>query len=315
MNIAVITSGGDSPGMNPCLARIVTEASAKGHRVFGYRRGYCGILEKDFTVLVPADVESWYKLGGTMLKTGRLPSLVEETVQKQLVSNLKEQKIEALIVIGGDGSFRGALDLSRHNPYFNVIGIPGTIDNNIFGSRYTLGHDTALNKLVNYIDDISDTAISLPGRVFFVETLGAFESYFPKAAVLMGMADFCVLYEPRTTNEEVVQKVAAFRERAEKSYVLAAFAEKSKQMFEAADLAQEKLKINVKCNLLGYQQRGGVPTACDRMHAAGFARHALAAIEGGLFRKYVVYSNGVYGYRDFEDARQKKFFDNYGFDW
>ena len=314
MNIAVITSGGDSPGMNPCVGRIVTEASAKGHRVFGYRRGYCGILEKDFTTLVPADVESWYKLGGTMLKTGRLPSLVEKTIQQQILSNLEEQKIEALIVIGGDGSFRGALDLSRLNPRLNVTGIPGTIDNNIFGSTYTLGHDTALNKLVNYIDDISDTAMSLPGRVFFVETLGAFESYFPKAAVLMGMADFCVLCEPHTTNEEIVGKVAAFRERAERSYVLATFAEETKQMFEAAELTREKLKVNVKCNLLGFQQRGGSPTACDRMHAAGFARYALAAIEGGLSGKYVVYSNGIYDYRDLGDVRQKKIFDNYGFD-
>ncbi|MDR1149505.1 MAG: 6-phosphofructokinase, partial [Spirochaetaceae bacterium] len=268
MNIAVITSGGDSPGMNPCAACIVTGAAAKGHRVFGYRRGYCGILEKDFVELVPADVESWYKLGGTMLKTGRLPSLLEEAVQKQLAANLEEQKIEALIVIGGDGSFRGALDLSRHNPRLNIIGIPGTIDNNIFGSRYTLGHDTALNKLVNYIDDISDTAMALPGRVFFVETLGAFESYFPKAAVLMGMADFCVLYEPRTSNEEILQKVVEFRKKAQRSYVLAVFAEESRQMFAAADMVREKLNINVKCNLLGFQQRGGSPSAADRMFAA-----------------------------------------------
>jgi 6-phosphofructokinase 1 len=313
MNIAVITSGGDAPGMNPCIARIVTEASAKGHRVLGYRRGYCGILERDFIELVPLDVEGWYKLGGTMLKTGRLPSLIEEAVQKRLISNLEEQNIEALIVIGGDGSFRGALDLSRHNPRFVVIGIPGTIDNNIFGSQYTLGHDTALNKLVNYIDDISDTAMSMPGRVFFVETLGAFESYFPNAAVLMGMADFSVLYEPHTSNEEILYKVAGYREKARRSYVLVTFGEESKQMFEAADLVREKLKINVKCNLLGFQQRGGVPTACDRMHAAGFASHALALVTNGTNKKYVVYFNGSYRYRDFEDARQKKIFDNYSF--
>jgi 6-phosphofructokinase 1 len=295
------------------MACIVTGAAAKGHRVFGYRRGYCGILEKDFTEIVPADIESWYKLGGTMLKTGRLPSLVEEAVQKQLAANLDEQKIGALIVIGGDGSFRGALDLSRQNPRLNIIGIPGTIDNNIFGSRYTLGHDTALNKLVNYIDDISDTAMALPGRVFFVETLGAFESYFPKAAVLMGMADFCVLYEPHTSNEEILQKLVEFRKRAQRSYVLAVFAEESKQMFAAADMAREKLNINVKCNMLGFQQRGGSPSAADRMFAAGFAGQALAAIENGLFKRYVVYSNGAYSYRDLEDARQKKIFDNYGF--
>jgi 6-phosphofructokinase 1 len=297
MNIGVITSGGDSPGMNPCVARIVSRAVESGHRVLGFRRAFRGILERDSVELRPIDVEGWYKLGGTMLKTSRLPELTEKAVQQRVLDVLHESSIDALIVIGGDGSFRSAMELYALDSGINIVGIPGTIDNNIYGSQYTLGHDTALNKLVAYIDDISDTAMSLPGRVFFVETLGAFESYLPHSSVIMGMADFSVLYDPRTSNEEIAKKVAAFRKKGNRSYVLATFAEGANQMFTAAEYVRQKLNVNVKCNLIGFQQRGGVPSALDRMHAAGFANHALDAIEQGIHGKYVVYTNGSYSYR------------------
>jgi 6-phosphofructokinase 1 len=313
VNIGVITSGGDSPGMNPCIARIVTVAVENGHRVFGFRRAFRGILEQDAVELRPIDVEGWYKLGGTALKTSRLPELVEKAVQQRVLEQLHENAIDALIVIGGDGSFRAAMDLCALDGRVNIIGIPGTIDNNIYGSQYTLGHDTALNKLAAYIDDISDTAMSLPGRVFFVETLGAFDSYLPQSSVIMGMADFSVLYEPRTSNEEIAEKVSAFRDKKNRDYVLATFAEGAAQMFPAAEYVREKLKLNVKCNLIGFQQRGGTPSALDRMRAAGFARYALEAIEKGIRGQYVVYNNGAYGYRDLGDAKLKKTFDNYGF--
>ena len=299
--------------MNACLARIVDLGSEKGWRVFGYKRGFCGILEGDCVELFPRDVQGWYKLGGTVLKTGRLPGLTGEDVQRAVLARLEENSINALIVIGGDGSFRGALDLHNHNTALNIIGIPGTIDNNIFGSLYTLGHDTALNKLTAYIDDISDTAMALPGRVFFVETLGAWESYFPQSSVLMGMADFSVLYEPKTTNEEIAEKIAAIRKLGKRDYILVTFAEGANQMFEAAVHVREKLSLNIKCNLLGFQQRGGSPTAADRMHAAAFARYALQAAEQNIRGKYIVYDGTGYAYRDFGDAKQKKIFDNYGF--
>ena len=216
-------------------------------------------------------------------------------------------------MIGGDGSFRGAFDLWTADKSLQIIGIPGTIDNNIFGSDYTLGHDTALNKLIAYIDDISDTGMSLPGRVFFVETLGAQDSYLPQSAVLMGMSDFSVLYEPRTTNDEIVQKVLEYRHLARRDYVLATFAEGAAQMFEAAEYVRNKLQLNVKCNLIGFQQRGGVPSAADRMHAAAFALHALNALEKGDGGKYLVHSQHTYKFIDLACAKQKKLFDNYGF--
>lgn len=309
MNIAVITSGGDAPGMNPCVAQVVKEAAVGRHKVYGYRRGFLGIRDKDFDVLTPQDVQDWYKLGGTVLRTGRFPELAERSWQEKLVANLRENEIDALIVLGGDGSFNGALKLHEADASINIIGIPSTIDNNIYGSDYTLGFDTALNKQVDYIDGISDTAMSMPGRVFFVETLGAWDGYLTNSSVLMGMADFSVLVEKPMTNEEICAKVKECMDNPQRDYVLVTFAEGSYQTLEAAAYVKEKLGANVKCNLLGFTQRGGVPTARDRIHAAGFAKYAVRALEKGIMNKYVVFKDGRYDYMDITYASRKKEFD------
>ena len=309
MNIAVITSGGDSPGMNPCVAQVVKNATALGYKVYGYRRGFLGIRDEDYIELFPEDVTGWYKQGGTILRTGRFPELKERSWQEKLVANLKENEIDALIVIGGDGSFNGALKLHEVDSSINIIGIPGTIDNNIYGSDYTLGFDTALNTQVRYIDGMTDTGLAMPGRVFFVETLGAWDGYLAHSSVLMGMADFSVLVEKPMSNEEICRKVKKLMENPKKDYVLVTFAEGPYQTIEAANYVREKLGLNVKCNLLGFTQRGGVPTATDRIHAAGFAKYAVNAVAQGISNKYVVYKNGEYSYMDIQMASNKKQFD------
>lgn len=311
MRLAVITSGGDSSGMNPCLAQIVKGAEKRGHQVIGYRRGYLGIRDNDFVELFPKDVQGWYKLGGTILKTGRMPELKEVFWQRKLVENLKANAIDALIVIGGDGSFRGARDLHGIDNHLNIIGIPGTIDNNIFGSDYSLGYDTALNKQVQYLDDITDTAMSLPGRVFFVETLGAWDSYLTTSSVKMGMADFAVLIDPTMTDLEICDRVKGLLERGDHDFVIATFAEGSAEnsihrMVRSAEFVRDRLQVKVKSNVIGYQQRGGVPSALDRLHASGFAEYALDAIDKGVTNSYVVYKNGKYEYLDITEAENKK---------
>lgn len=308
MNIGVITSGGDAPGMNPCIAQIVKYATAKGHRVLGYKYGYQGIRDNNFVDLKPIDVQGWYKLGGTLLKTSRMPELKEMKWQLYLIEQLKKNKIGTLIVLGGDGSFRGAEKLCQHDKDLNIIGIPSTIDNNIFGSNYTLGYDTALNKQMAYIDDISDTAMAMPGRVFFVETLGADDGYLPYSSVLMGMADFSVLTEYPMSNEMIGSTVQKLLKEGEREYILVTFSEGIHQMFEAANYIQYNLGITVKCNLLGYQQRGGAPTARDRLHATMFAQHAVDAVEKGIKNKYIVYNQGTYKYVDFKEAEKRKVF-------
>lgn len=309
MNIAVITSGGDSPGMNPCVAQLVKEAAALGHTVYGYERGYLGIRDQVFRQLIVTDIQDWYQLGGTRLRSGRLPELKERAWQEKLVQNLKENGIDALIVIGGDGSFQGALKLHEVDESLNIIGIPGTIDNNIYGSDYTIGFDTALNTQVTYLDGIADTAMSIPGRVFFVETLGAWDGYLTNSSVLMGMADFSVLVERPMTNEEICRRVKEVLDAGERDYVLVTFAEGSYQTLAAADYVRQQLGANVKCNLMGFTQRGGKPSALDRLHAAGFAKYAMRAIAAGRTNRYVVYRDGAYSYLPITEAANKKVFD------
>jgi 6-phosphofructokinase 1 len=311
MNIGLLTSGGDSPGMNPCLARLVVEASSKGHRTFGYKRGFYGVVEDDYSELRPLDVQSWYKLGGTMLKTSRMPDLTEEARQREIIAHLEDDDIDSLVVLGGDGSFRAAMDLNILHSKLNIVGIPCTIDNNIYGSDYTLGHDTAINKLTTYIDDISDTGMSMPGRVFFVETLGGWDDFLPHSAVLMGMADFSVLVERPLTDDQICERVEQCIIEKNRDYVLVTFAEAPGRMRGAAEAVHDKLGVSVKCNMLGFQQRGGVPSAADRMHASFFAAHAMNALLNDIKGKYVVYSGGGYGYMDLEKAREKKIFDHY----
>lgn len=309
MNIAVITSGGDAPGMNPCVAQIVKESANRGYKVFGYKRGFLGVRDEDYIELKPEDVQDWYKLGGTVLRTGRFPELKEKNWQKKLVENLRRNQIQTLIVLGGDGSFQGALKLHEADRELNIIAVPCTIDNNIYGSDYTLGFDTALNSQVKYIDGISDTAMSMPDRVFFVETLGAWDGYLANSSVLMGMADFSVLVEKPMTNSQICDKVKEVMEDSSRDYVLVTFAEGTYQTLEAAQYVRDKLQVNVKTNLLGFSQRGGVPTALDRLHAAGFAKHVLKAIENEMKNKYIVYKDGKYDYLDIAYAKKKKQFD------
>lgn len=309
MNIGVITSGGDSPGMNPCLAQIVKTADSMGHKVFGFEKGYLGIRDNQVKELTVNDVHGWYKLGGTVLKSGRLPELEQPEIQKKLIENLKKNDINALLVLGGDGSFRGALVLHNLEPSINFIGIPCTIDNNIYGSEYTLGFDTAINKQVTYIDDITDTAMSMPTRVFLVETLGAWDGYLAHSSVLMGMADFSVLVEKPMTDDEICSRIKEILESKQKDFVVITFSEGTYRMFDTAKYISEKLKLSVKCNMIGYQQRGGVPTAADRIHASAFAKYAVEAADRNIMNKYVVLRNGKYEYLDLMLASNKKQFD------
>jgi len=309
MKIGIITSGGDSPGMNPCIAGVVKNAERLGHEVYAFEYGFIGVRKNQIKRITTNDVHGIYKMGGTIIKTGRLPELKEKSVQKELIDVLQKNEIEALVVLGGDGSFKGAQVLNAYDNSINFIGIPCTIDNNIYNNDYTLGFDTALNKQVNYIDDIMDTALALPNRVFFVETLGAWDGYLTMSSTHMGMADYSVLVERNVTDDEITDIVKKALKKQQFSVVV--FAEGTYRMFETADYVREKLGCSIKCNLIGYQQRGGVPTARERLHAAAFAKYAVEAIDKGIQNKYVAYKKGEYIYVDISEAINKKAFEWY----
>ena len=307
MRIGVITSGGDAPGMNPCIAGIVKNAEKLGHEIFGFEYGYTGIRQNKIKRIGANEVQCIYKMGGTILKTSRLPELKETDVQKELIAVLKQNGIEGLAVLGGDGSFQGAEVLSHQDASINFIGVPATIDNNIYKSEYSLGFDTALNKQMAYIDDIMDTAAAMPGRVFFVETLGAWDGYLAMSSVHMGIADFSVLVERSMTDDEITE--AAQKALDAHGFAIVTLAEGTYRMFDTAKYVHEKLGCTVKCNLLGYQQRGGTPTALERIHAAAFAKYAVNALHEKIMNRYVVFSGGKYLYVDLAEAVNKKIFD------
>jgi len=308
MRLGVITSGGDAPGMNPAIASLVREACKYGYDIIGFRYGYKGILRDDFIKLGSGDVTGLYKQGGSVLFCGRLPEMKELATQKTIVEKLRSLNVNALAIIGGDGSFQGGLALSRLDGNIKIAGLPATIDNNIFGSDYTLGYDTALNKLTAYIDDITDTGISMPGRIFLVETLGAQEGYFPYAAFEMGIADMCVISETQKDDDETVGQIINLLNRKESGSVIVTISE---GMHEKTLLYYDRLVksgYNAKINMIGYQQRGGTPTARERLHAANFAAAAVNALRIGEQSQYVVYVNGGYKLLPFEYASRKKEF-------
>lgn len=309
MRIGIITSGGDAPGMNPCIAGVVKNAEALGHEVYAFEYGFVGVRQNKIKRVTTNDVHGIYKQGGTVIKTGRLPELKEESVQKELIDVLHANKIDGLVVLGGDGSFKGAEVLHAFDNSINFIGVPCTIDNNIYMSDYTLGFDTALNKQMVYIDDIMDTALALPGRVFFVETLGAWDGYLAMSSTHMGMADYSVLVERETTDEEIANVVEESLKK--QKFAVVVFAEGTYRMFDTAEYVKQKLGCSIKCNLIGYQQRGGVPTAIDRLHAAAFAKYAVKAMHENILNKYIAYHNGEYVYVDISKAVNKKTFDWY----
>lgn len=292
--------------MNPCLAELTIGGCAGGHRMLCFAGGFRGIKDNMLRTLRPEDVYGLHRRGGTAIKTDRLPELVQPDMQRHLADVLQRNAIDALVVLGGDGSFRGADTLCKVAIQTNFIGIPCTIDNNVYGSEYSLGHDTALNKLVAFIDDITDTGASMYPRVFFVETLGGPDSYFSRLPVRMGISDFCITPECPITAREVTAKIDSLLRNGQKNYVIVTVAEEMPQTGDIISHVKQTLGISVKYNLIGYQQRGGNPTALDRLHAAGFARKALDAAQQGMRNIYIAYEKGQYAYKSLTLAIRRK---------
>lgn len=306
MRIGIITSGGDSPGMNPCIADLALQGHARGHEMFTFSRGFCGIYENKIQSIYPNQAYGLHRRGGSVIKADRLPSLIQPDVQSHVAKVLSDNGIQSVIVLGGDGSFRGANALSQIDDETNYIGIPCTIDNNIYGSDYSLGFDTALNKLVNYIDDITDTAESMYPRVFFIETLGGSDHYFVKLPVLMGISDFCLIPKQIISPEGVTGRIKEILDRHDKNYVIVTVAEAMELIPKILDDVKRSLGISVKYNMIGYQQRGGAPTALERIHAAQFATKALDAIENSVKNVYIAHCAGQYIYQSLDLSIREK---------
>jgi 6-phosphofructokinase 1 len=280
--IGVLTSGGDAPGMNPCIRSVVRTAIYNGLSVVGIKRGYQGLIDGDMYDMEARSVSNILSLGGTILKTARcLPFRTDEGMETAY-QNLKKHNIDGLVVIGGDGTFTGALRFSKKYPDVAVIGVPGTIDNDLYGSTYTLGFDTATNTVIEAIDKIRDTA-DAHDRLFFIEVMGRDSGAIALRAGISCGAEAILLPEKETAIENLIENLKAGQyNKKSSSIVIVAEGEKNGGAYDIALKVQKEVKFyDVKVTILGHLQRGGSPSAFDRILGSRLGFAAVNALVKG----------------------------------
>lgn len=279
--IGVLTSGGDAPGMNAAIRAVVRTAIYNGLEVYGIRRGFAGMIEGDFCRLETTDVSNIIQRGGTMLKTARSEEFKTKEGRIAAYENLKKEAIEGLVVIGGDGSFKGAQQFCTEYPVA-VMGIPGTIDNDIKGTDYTLGFDTAVNTAVEAIDKIRDTA-SAHDRIFIVEVMGRDAGYIALYSGISCGAEDILIPETVTNVEQVLQHISIDKGRKKlmRIIVVAEGDDFGGAQTLETFIRQRFPNLEVRSSILGHIQRGGSPTCFDRMQASRLGYAAVMALLEG----------------------------------
>lgn len=278
--IGVLTSGGDAPGMNACIRAIVRCGVKEKLEVMGIRRGYAGLLEGEFVKLGPRSVANIIHRGGTFLETARCEEMKTAEGMKKAVQALHQEGIDGLITIGGDGTFRGATALAEAGQ-IKVIGIPGTIDNDVYGTDFAIGFDTAINTALDAIDKIRDTAGSLQ-RPFFIEVMGKDRGFIALDVGIAGGAEDILIPEIETKVEELCLDISRNFKRGKKSsIVIVAEGDDAGGVFRVAQQVWERLRLEYRICVLGHIQRGGSPTARDRVLASKLGAAAVNALVSG----------------------------------
>lgn len=277
--IGVFTSGGDAPGMNAAIRAVTRAAIANKLKVVGIRRGYQGMIEGDFIPLKSTDVSGILQTGGTMLKTARSAEFRTPEGREKAYQQLKKAEIDAVVVIGGDGSFTGALVLSQEYD-ISFVGIPGTIDNDLYGTDYTIGYDTALNTVVEAVDKIKDTARS-HGRIFFVEVMGREAGLLALTSGIACGAEVILIPESNEQHSELQKFLKkGYRKKETSGIIMVAEGDEAGGAIKIAEqVRREHPDLDVRVSILGHIQRGGSPTAKDRVNAT---KMGVAAIEALL---------------------------------
>ena len=288
--IGIVTSGGDAPGMNAAIRAVTRVGHSKGLKVIGFERGWDGIITNCFKPLGPRSVGGIIQLGGTILHTLRCPAFEEPASIKTAAETLKQNSVDALVVIGGDGSFRGALDLNRESG-ISMVGIPATIDNDVFGTDETIGFDTAVNTAIGAIDKIRDTAISHE-RIFIVEVMGRKRGFLALEVGICVGAEVILIPEKPIETCDVVKIMEKNSEKGKRAGIIVA-AEGCGESSELAHEIQKQTKSEVRLSIVGYSQRGGSPTARSRLLASLFAEKAVDLICEGNGNMAVGLQNGV----------------------
>jgi 6-phosphofructokinase 1 len=286
-NIAVLTSGGDAPGMNACIRAVVRTGIYYNKNMFGVMQGYQGLIDDQIKPMNSRSVSNIIHLGGTILKTARCLAFKEDEGMETAFKNLKKHEIDSLIVIGGDGTFTGAKRFGeKYN--INIIGIPGTIDNDLYGSDFTLGYDTAINTIIEAIDKIRDTADS-HDRLFFIEVMGRDSGCLALRTAIASGAEAVLLPEKETSLKELIAKLNfGVNSKKSSSIVIVSEGNKYGGAYDIAKSIKRKFShYDTKVTILGHLQRGGSPSGFDRILAGRLGFSAVKAIIGGETLKMV----------------------------
>ena len=301
--IAVLTSGGDAPGMNAATRAVVRQALAKGKKVKGIRRGYAGLLNEEIFDMDAKSVSDTISRGGTILQTARCLEFVEPEVQKRGAEICKKHGIDAIVVIGGDGSFKGAQKLAGLG--INTIGLPGTIDLDIACTDYTIGFDTAVNTAMEAIDKIRDTSTSHE-RCSIIEVMGRNAGYI---ALWCGIANGAedILLPERYDNDEqtLINHIIEGRKKGKKHHLIIN-AEGIGHSTGMARRIEAATGIETRATILGYMQRGGSPTCKDRMYASVMGAYAVDLLAEGKSNRIVAYKDGKFVDYDIDEALAMK---------
>lgn len=300
--IGMLTSGGDAPGMNAAIRAVVRKSIYHGLEVVGIKRGFDGLLKKEFVKLRLGSVADIIHRGGTILHTARSEEFKTEEGQRKGVNNLRDGGIDGLVVIGGDGSFKGALALAKLG--VPVIGVPATIDNDVGGTDLTIGFDTAVNNVVDAINKIRDTATSHE-RIFIIEVMGRHAGHIALYAGLSGGAESILVPEIPVDIDEVIFKLQRGINRG-KLHSIIIVAEGAASGLTIGEEIKKRMGQETRVTILGHLQRGGTPTALDRMLASCMGAKAVDLLLEGESRKMVGIVNGQLVAVDIEDALSRK---------
>lgn len=301
--IGVLTSGGDAPGMNAAIRAVVRVATARGLKVMGINKGYNGLLSGDVVELTPRSVSDIVQRGGTILQTARCLEFIKPEGQARGAEMCKVFGIDGLVVIGGDGSFQGAEKLA--NLGINTIGIPGTIDLDIACTEYTIGFDTAVNTAMDAINKIRDTSTSHQ-RCSIVEVMGRNAGYIALWCGISSGAEMVLIPEKERPSDEEIIKTILDNKHHGKKHCMIIVAEGIGDSEALAKKVEQVTGIETRATILGHLQRGGSPTAVDRVHAAMMGAKAVDLLCEGKAKRVVAYVKGEYVDYDINEALQMK---------
>ncbi len=306
-SIAVLTSGGDSPGMNPAVRAVVRTACQRGIKVYGIDRGYTGLIKGDIHEMNLRSVSDIITRGGTILYSARCPEFKTEDGLQKAVATCKKFGIDGMVIIGGDGSFRGARDLSLRG--IPCIGLPGTIDNDIACTDYTIGYDTCLNTIVQMVDRIRDTSES-HDRCAVVEVMGRGAGYLAlESGIAVGATSIIVPEVEYDIERDVIARIREFQKTGKKHFIVIV-AEGVGGTAEIAKKIQAETGVESRATILGHVQRGGSPTARDRIMASQMGSRAVDLLTQGIGNRVVgIKDNKIVDFDIFEALKMTKTID------